>query len=111
MSKNIRAMVIAMSQVESVNTKQTIAMEIITEEWLQIFASVIEFFVKGFLNYWNEKSYKECAGAHQKGNVVLVHEVVVIMGETDLFPNSMLGIFTGIYQIKFFFLNVEVEKY
>ena len=41
-------MVIAMSQVESVNTKQTIAMEIITEEWLKIVASIIEFFVKGF---------------------------------------------------------------
>ena len=63
-------MVIAMSQVESVNTKQTIAMEIITEEWLQIVASIIEFFVKGFLNCENEKSYQECAGAHQKGNVV-----------------------------------------
>ena len=38
LSKNIRAMVIVMSQVASVNTKQTIAMEIITEEWLQIVA-------------------------------------------------------------------------
>ena len=46
MSKNIRAMVIAMSQVENVNTKQTIAMEIITEEWFKIVASIIEFFVK-----------------------------------------------------------------
>ena len=41
-------MVTAMSQVESVNTKQTIAMDIITEEWLHIVASIIELFVKDF---------------------------------------------------------------